>query len=54
MRGLERLSITWDHGLPSPPAGQRKELTHVSTPKKGAPGERAGGCAGRPETALQT
>ena len=27
MRGLERLSIVWDHGLPSPPAGQRKELT---------------------------
>ena len=27
MRGLERLVIVWDHGLPVPPAGQRKELT---------------------------
>ncbi len=27
MRGLERLGIAWDHGLPSPQAGQRKELT---------------------------
>jgi radical SAM-linked protein len=27
MRGLERLSIAWDHGLPSPQAGQRKELS---------------------------
>ena len=27
MRGLERLAIAWDHGLPSPQAGQRKELS---------------------------
>jgi radical SAM-linked protein len=27
MRGLERLGIAWDHGLPSPQAGQRKELS---------------------------
>ena len=27
MRGLERLAIVWDHGLPSPQAGQRKELS---------------------------
>ena len=27
MRGLERRRITWDHGLPGPEAGRRKELT---------------------------
>jgi radical SAM-linked protein len=27
MSGLERRSITWDDGLPSPAAGQRKELS---------------------------
>ena len=27
MRSLERRRITWDHGLPSPAAGQRKELS---------------------------
>ncbi|MBE0528820.1 MAG: DUF2344 domain-containing protein [Thermoleophilia bacterium] len=27
MRGLERRHITWDDGLPSPAAGQRKELS---------------------------
>jgi radical SAM-linked protein len=27
MRGLERLGIAWDHELPSPAAGQWKELT---------------------------
>ena len=27
MRGLERLRIAWDHGLPAPRRGQRKELT---------------------------
>jgi radical SAM-linked protein len=27
MRGLERLAIVWDHGLPSPQARQRKELS---------------------------
>jgi len=27
MQSLERRRITWDHGLPSPAAGQRKELS---------------------------